>query len=63
MMATDQVVAKRGDVLLELCKAGKPAGTLLVSSHVLSPASPAFETTFNGDFSKDKTSRWLCPNV
>jgi hypothetical protein len=39
MMATDQVVAKRGDVLLELCKAGKPAGTLLVSSHVLSPAS------------------------
>lgn len=49
-MATDKVIAKRGDVLLELGREGKPAGTLLVLSHVLSLASPVFEAMFNGNF-------------
>jgi hypothetical protein len=50
--ATDIVVAKRGDVLLELSKDGKPAGTLLVLAQVLSLASPVFEAMFNGNFAE-----------
>lgn len=47
--ATDLVLAKRGDVLLQLSKNGKAAGTLLVSSVVLGLASPVFEAMFNGN--------------
>jgi len=50
--ATDLVLAKRGDVLLELSKDGTAAGTLLVSSHVLALASPVFDAMFNGSFTE-----------
>jgi hypothetical protein len=49
-MAKDKIIAKRGDVLLQPSKDGKPVGTLLVSSHVLSLASLVFEAMFNGKF-------------
>jgi len=50
--ATDLVLAKRGDVLLQLSKNGTAAGTLLVSSLVLGLASPVFEAMFNGNFTE-----------
>jgi hypothetical protein len=51
-MPTNQIIAKRGDVLLELFREQVPAGTLLVSSQVLSLASPVFEAMFNGTFAE-----------
>lgn len=54
-LAKDKVIAKRGDVLLEPRHEGKPVGTLLVSSHVLSLASPVFDDMFNGNFSEGQT--------
>ncbi|KAF2033412.1 hypothetical protein EK21DRAFT_58568 [Setomelanomma holmii] len=51
-MPTDEVIAKRGDALLELFKEQQPACTLLVSSHVLSLASRVFEAMFNGNFTE-----------
>ncbi|KAH4420349.1 hypothetical protein HBI70_043150 [Parastagonospora nodorum] len=52
VMASDKVIDKRGDVLLELMTNGKRVGSLLVSSHVLSLASPVFEAMFNGNFAE-----------
>ncbi|KAE8844230.1 hypothetical protein HRS9122_05333 [Pyrenophora teres f. teres] len=46
------VLAKRGDVLLELSDNGKVWDILLVSSHVLSLASPVFDAMFNGNFTE-----------
>jgi hypothetical protein len=51
-LARDKTIAKRGDVLLQPSKDGKPVGTLLVSSQVLSLASPVFEAMFNGNFAE-----------
>jgi hypothetical protein len=51
-MAKDKIFAKRGDVLLQPSKDGQLVGTLLVSSHALSLASPVFEAMFNGNFSE-----------
>ncbi|KAF7448705.1 hypothetical protein PtrM4_099280 [Pyrenophora tritici-repentis] len=50
--AAHLVLAKRGDVLLELSKDGAAAGTLLVSSIVLGLASPIFDAMFNGSFAE-----------
>jgi hypothetical protein len=51
-MSADKVIDKRGDVRLELVTDGKRVGSLLVSSHVLSLASPVFEAMFNGNFAE-----------
>ncbi|KAF1939201.1 hypothetical protein EJ02DRAFT_264120 [Clathrospora elynae] len=51
----DLVMAKRGDVVIELSKDGKAAGTLLVSSQVLSLGSPVFEAMFSGRFAEGQS--------
>jgi hypothetical protein len=48
----EKIIAKRGDVRLQPGKDGKPVGTLLVSSVVLSLASPVFEAMFNENFAE-----------
>jgi hypothetical protein len=62
-MATNKVIAKRGDVLLELSKDGKPVDTLLVSSHVLTLASPVFEAMFNGNFAEGQDLSAMSPKT
>jgi hypothetical protein len=49
-ISRDTIVAKRGEILLQPSKDGKHVGTLLVSSVVLSLASPVFEAMFSGRF-------------
>ncbi len=51
-VASGAILAKHGDVILELTKDGTSAGTLLVSSHVLSLASPVFGAMFSGNFAE-----------
>jgi hypothetical protein len=54
-MASDITVAKRGDVRLKLGKAGQTPTNVLVSSYVLSLASPVFEAMFNGNFAEGQS--------
>jgi hypothetical protein len=51
-VASGAVLASHGDVILELTKDGTSAGTLLVSSHILSLASPVFRAMFSGNFTE-----------
>jgi hypothetical protein len=53
--ASEITVAKRGDVRLKLGKAGETTTNVLVSSVVLSLASPVFEAMFNGNFAEGQS--------
>lgn len=52
IMATDTVIAKRGDVIIKLGKEGQATTNARVSSTVLSLASPVFEARFSGRFAE-----------
>ncbi|KAH6868410.1 hypothetical protein BKA58DRAFT_194529 [Alternaria rosae] len=60
-VASGAVLAKYGDVILELSKDGKSVGTLLVSSHVLSLASPVFGAMFSGNFAEGQNLSTASP--
>lgn len=60
-LVQDRIMASHGDVLFQPCFEGKPVGTLLVSSHVLSIASPVFNAMFNGNFSEGQSLSTVTP--
>jgi hypothetical protein len=55
VMASDIIVAKRGDVRLKLGNARHAITNVLVSSVVLGLASPVFEAMFNGNFAEGQS--------
>jgi hypothetical protein len=62
-MSAVTIIAKRGDVILKLGKDGEVATDALVSSVVLSFASPVFEAMFGGHFAEGQALSTDSPHI